>query len=184
MEEKCSILESKLFQLESSRENKNDSVERLNISDNSTENKSPAEENPAKRKFGDHLSMPRKVARLETARNISPSMSIKASSIAGLSPLLKRTKSADLHKLSPLNDEKSDTYSILKKPRLIQHHGKKSELRPIRLNKIPSLSNVDEMTASSSDQSQSTKELPSSSLSSRFTNLNNRFRLGSLSKPN
>lgn len=185
LEEKCSILESKLFQLESNRENKNDSVERLNTSDNATEGKSPTEQQPAKRKFGEHLSLPRKIAKLETTRNRSPSMCVKASSIAGLSPLLKRTKSAELHKLSPVNDEKSETYSILKKPRLIQLHTKKSELRPLRLNKNPTLSSVDEATASSNDHpSQPSKELPSSSLSSRFTNLNNRFRLGSLSKPN
>lgn len=187
-------MESKLFQLE----NKNDSSDRLSISDNATENKSPTEQQPTKRKFGEYLSLPAKVARLETTRNISPSMCVKASSIAGLSPLLKRTKSADLHKLSPANDDKSETFSILKKPRLIQHHTKKSELRPLNkmstlsLNKAPTLSRIEslrasgtinEATALSSDQSQSSKELPSSSLSSKFTNLNNRYRLGSLSKP-
>ncbi|XP_055322394.1 E3 ubiquitin-protein ligase TRAIP-like isoform X2 [Sitodiplosis mosellana] len=165
LEEKCSILESKLFQLESNRENKNDSSDRLNIIDNAIENKSPTEQQSAKRKFGEHLSLPRKVAKLETTRNVSPSMCVKASSIAGLSPLLKRTKSADLHKLSPVNDEKSETYSILKKPRLIQHHAKKSELRPLRLNKVPTLSSVDEASTSSSDPSQASKELPPSSLS-------------------
>lgn len=180
-------MESKLFQLESNRENKNDSSDRLNITDNVTEKQSPVDQqSAAKRKFGEHLSLPRKVARLDITRNVSPSMCVKASSIAGLSPLLKRTKSAEMHKLSPVNDEKTETFSILKKPRLIQNQSKKSELRPLRLNKVPTLSSVNEATTSSSEPIQPTqsKELPSNSLSGKFASLNNRFRLGSLSKPN
>lgn len=118
--------------MESNRENKNDSSVHSDITDNATDKQSPTDQqSAAKRKFGEHLSLPRKVARLDITRNVSPSMCIKASSIAGLSPLLKRTKSADFHKLSPVNDEKTETFSILKKPRLIQNQSKKSDLRPL-----------------------------------------------------
>lgn len=184
LEEKCSVLESKVFQLESNsnNENKNDSFERLNNSENVVDNQSPTDQQPAKRKFGEHLNFHKKMIRLDAARNVSPSMCIKASSIAGLSPLLKRTKSAESYKLSPINDDKAETFSILKKPRLIQNQTKKSELRPLRLHKASTLSSVDDPTTSN-DQTSSIPELPSSSLNNRFTNLNNRFRLGSLSKP-
>ncbi|XP_031618478.1 E3 ubiquitin-protein ligase TRAIP-like [Contarinia nasturtii] len=180
LEEKCSILESKVFQLESNSENRNDTVDRLNGSELVNENQSPTEQQPAKRKFGEHLSsFPRKVVKLETSRTVSPSMCVKASSIAGLSPLLKRSKSADLHKLSPAADQKSETFSIMKKPRLIQNQSKKSELRPMRPNKVPTLSTITD------NQSQSVfKPTSSSSLSSKLSTLDNRFRLGSFSKQN
>lgn len=176
-------MESKVFQLES----KNDSVDRLNSSDTATENQSPTEQQPAKRKFGEHLaSFPRKVVKLEaTTRNVSPSMCVKASSIAGLSPLLKRSKSADLHKLSPANEQKAETFSIMKKPRLIQNQTKKSELRPmVRPNKVPTLSNIDESTPIGNQSQSVFKTIPSSSLSNKLSSLDNRFRLGSFSKPN
>lgn len=181
-------MESKLFQLESKNESRNDSLERSDNIENVTENQSPTEHQSAKRKFGEHLSLPRKIVKLESARQISPAMNIKASSIAGLSPLLKRTKS-ESYKLSPLSDEKADTFSILRKPRLIQHTTKKSDLRPMRLNSFHTLSTVAEPTTSDQQkpppQKQQQQQLPStSSLSSRRFNLDNRFRLGSLSKPN
>lgn len=181
IEEKCSILESKLFQLESKNDSKNDSLERSNNMENLSDNQSPSEQHPAKRKFGEHLtSFPRKVIKLESARQISPAMNIKASSIAGLSPLLKRAKSSESYKLSPVNDDKPETFSILKKPRLIQNQTKKSDLRPVRLNNFPTPLTLSEPTLSNEPQ-----KLPSSSsVSSRFTNLDNRFRFGSLSKPN
>lgn len=179
MEEKCSILESKLFQLENSSDNvnksKDDSIE------SGVENQSPTEHQPGKRKFGEHLSFPRKVITLESARHISPSLCVKSSSIAGLSPLLKRTKSADLHKLSPANDDKTETFSILRKPRLIHQQTKKSELRPSKLNKVPTYSNNEGISATN-DLSMPSKIHPQSSLS-KMMNLDNRFRLGSLSKP-
>lgn len=181
LEEKCSILESKLFQVESNSGNQNNSAERLNSTDlTDTEKESLTEQQPAKRKFGEHLSLPRKVTKLETGRNVSPSMCIKASSIAGLSPLFKRTKSADLHKLSPLNNEKTETFSILKKPRLIQHP---TRLRSIKPNKLPALSSIDSAPFTL-DASHPSRDVPSTSLGSRLMNLDNRFRLGSLSKPN
>lgn len=181
IEEKCSILESKLFQLESKNDSKNDSLERSNNMENLYDNQSSSEQHPAKRKFGEHLTtFPRKVIKLESSRQISPAMNIKASSIAGLSPLLKRAKSSESYKLSPVNDDKPETFSILKKPRLIQNQTKKSDLRPVRLNNFPTPMTLSEPTLSNEPQ-----KLPSSSsLSSRFTNLDNRFRFGSLSKPN
>lgn len=181
------MLESRVFQLENTNDNKNNSTDRLNSSSESMiENRSPTgqqaqlpqSEMPVKRTFGDHLTFHKKAA----GRNLSPSMLVKASSIAGLSPLLKRTKSAELHKLSPINnDEKSDTFSILKKPRLIQQNSKKSELRPIRLNKGSALSTVDEKQASNGGDAQSTNRNFASIKTSSF---NNKFRLGGLSKPN
>lgn len=184
LEEKCSVLESRVFQLESNNENKNDSTDRLNNSENMSEKKSPVEQPSTKRTFGEHLTFHKRVVKLESGRNVSPSMCVKASSIAGLSPLMKRTKSAESYKLSPpVNNEKSDTYSILKKPRLIQHHTKKSELRPLRLNNAPTLSSVDK-AAASSDHEHTTNHPYTSGLSSQMSSLNSRFRLGSLSKPN
>lgn len=193
------MLESRVFQLENSNDSKNNSTDRLNSSNDSMiENKSPTAEQlhpssmTAKRKFGDHLTFHKKCVQIESAggRNISPSLSIKASSIAGLSPLLKRTKSAESYKLSPIGDSEkpTDTFSILKKPRLIQQHTKKSELRPMRLNKVPStLSSVDEKMASNSGAGGSDAQ----SFNRNYTTMlgqtsgfNNKFRLGGLSKPN
>lgn len=194
LEEKCSVLESRVFQLENSNDNKNNSTDRLNSSSESMiENRLPTEQQaqspsssmPVKRTFGDHLTFHKKCVKMESAgRNLSPSMCVKASSIAGLSPLLKRTKSAESYKLSPIgNDEKPDTFSILRKPRLIQHHTKKSELRPIRLNKASTLSSVDEKLASNGD-AQSTNRNQYTSLNSQTSGFNGKFRLGGLSKPN
>lgn len=182
--EKCLILESKLFQLRSKSENKDDSLDVSNNIENVATNQSP-EEQPAKRKFGEHLTFTRKVVKLESSRQISPAMNIKASSIAGLSPLLKRAKASESYKLSPVNDEKSETYSILKKPRLIQNQVKKSDLRPSRLNHIPTLSTIVAEPTSSNQQQQTTSQQqlpPSSSL--KIAGLNNRFRFGSFAKPN
>lgn len=162
-----------------------DSVERLNISDG-IENKSPTEYplDIGKRKFGEHLTFPRKLIKIENGRNVSPSLSVKASSIAGLSPLLKRTKSADLHKLSPANNDKTETFSILKKPRLIQQNAKKIELRSSKWVNVATFGedkNIRE-DEKSNEQTQNSKFLPQSSLS-RAMNLDNRYRFGSLSKP-
>lgn len=182
MEEKCSELESRVFQLESNNENKNVSSDSLNNSENMMEKKSPIEQMPIKRTFGEHLKFHKKSIKLESGRNVSPSLCVKASSIAGLSPLLKRTKSAELHKLSPpVNNDKSDTFSILKKPRLIQQNSKKSDLRPLRLNNAPTLSNIDKTPNINPPTSNNGF---SNGLSSQISSLNNRFRLGSLSKPN
>lgn len=187
MEEKCSILESRVFQLESNNVNKNDSTDdSLNNSENTNENKSPTDRLPNKRTFGEHSMFHRKVVALESYRKTSPSTSIKASSIGGLSPLLKRTKSAESYKLSPLSkDAKSETFSILQKPRLINHQTKKSVLRPSRLEKksvMSTLSSVNENPAA--DQAKSTNFTFSNMPNSQMTNLNNRFRMGALSKPN
>lgn len=181
------MLESRVFQLENTNDNKNNSTDRLNSSSESMiENKSPADQQlqpqplvPIKRTFGDHLTFHKKSA----GRNLSPSMLVKASSIAGLSPLLKRTKSAESYKLSPIaNDEKPDTFSILKKPRLIQHHSKKSELRPIRLNKASTLSSVDEKVVSNSGEQSMNRNY--ASVNNQTSGFNSKFRLGGLSKPN
>lgn len=151
-------------------------------SESGNENQSPVDQ-AIKRKFGEHLSLPRKVIKLDGTRNVSPSMCIKSSSIAGLSPLLKRTKSSDLHKLSPANEDKTENFSILKKPRLIHHQTKKSELRPIRLITPSSLSHSNE-TVANGDRSQAATSLPSSSLGSNLNSkLDNRFGLRPLSKP-
>lgn len=167
--------------MESKSENKNDSSDRLNNSDNTSEKGSPSDHPPMKRTFGEHLAFHKKSVKLESGRNVSPSLCVKASSIAGLSPLLKRTKSAESYKLSPpINGEKSDTFSILKKPRLIQQNSKKSELRPLRLNNAMTISNADKSSSlAQSDQVKNT----ANGLSSQISSLNNRFRLGSLSKP-
>lgn len=188
LEEKCSVLESRVFQLENTSDNKNNSTDRLNSSSESMiENKSPTGQQaqppqstmPVKRTFGDHLTFHKKSA----GRNLSPSMLVKASSIAGLSPLLKRTKSAESYKLSPINnDEKSETFSILKKPRLIQHHSKKSELRPIRLNKASALSTVDEKLASNGEAQATNRNF--ATINGQTSSFNSKFRLGGLSKPN
>lgn len=186
LEEKCSELESRVFQLESSSENKNDSTDRLNSSDNSAEKSSPIDHPPMKRTFGEHLVFHKKSSKLESVgRNVSPSLCVKASSIAGLSPLMKRTKSAESYKLSPpVNSEKSDTFSILRKPRLITQVSKKSELRPLRLNNAQTISNADKFTSlAQSDQVQNSKNAVANGLSGQISSLNNRFRLGSLSKP-
>lgn len=182
------MLESRVFQLENINDNKNNSTDRLNSSNESmTENRSPAEQqaqppssmSSIKRTFGDHLTFHKKCA----GRNLSPSMCVKASSIAGLSPLLKRTKSAESYKLSPIaNDEKPDTFSFLKKPRLIHNHTKKSELRPIRLNKASTLSSVDENLAMNGDAKAINRNF--TSLNSQTSGFNSKFRLGGLSKPN
>lgn len=120
-------------------------------------------------------------------------MSIRSSSIAGLSPLLKRTKSAESYKLSPLSNDKPETFSILKKPRLIQNHhqSKKSELRPQRLisQNMPNSFNVNATTTSTSsriDQSQSIfdSNIAATGFSNKLSNLNSRFRSGTLSKFN
>lgn len=192
MEEKCSVLESRVFQLENSGESKNNSIDRLNSSNDSMiENGPPTEQQPSslvspplaqiKRKFGDHLTFHKKCVKIESAgRNVSPSMCIKASSIAGLSPLLKRTKSAESYKLSPIaNDDKPETFSILKKPRLIQHHTKKSELRPIPSQKVLTLS-----SSASNGEAQITINRNYTSMNSQTSGFNSKFRLGGLSKPN
>lgn len=181
------MLESRVFQLENINDSKYTSTDRLNSSSESMiENKSPTGQQaqlqpqamPIKRTFGDHLTFHKKSA----GRNLSPSMLVKASSIAGLSPLLKRTKAAESYKLSPItNDDKSDTFSILKKPRLIQNQTKKSELRPIRLNKATALSTVDDKQASASDAQSTNRNYVS--VNSQTSSLNGKFRLGGLSKP-
>lgn len=193
LEEKCSVLESRVFQLENINDSKNNSTDRFNSSgDSMIENRSPTAQQaqqpqsstvPVKRTFGDHLTFHKKSVKLESSagRHPSPSMLVKASSIAGLSPLLKRTKSAESHKLSPIgNADKSDTFSILRKPRLIQNQTKKSELRPIRLNKASTLSTVDEK---SNTDTQSTNR-NYASVNGQISSFNNKFRLGGLSKPN
>lgn len=122
----------------------------------------------------------------------SPSLSIKSSSIAGLSPLLKRTKSAESYKLSPLSNDKPETFSILKKPRLIQnqHQSKKSELRPQRLiaPNIPNSFNVNATATTGHIRNQQSQSIidpnTATGFSNKLSNLNNRFRSGTLSKFN
>lgn len=193
------MLESRVFQLENSNDSKNNSTDRLNSSSESMiENQLPTEQQhhqqphtsslpmPIKRTFGDHLTFHKKSDKMELAagRNFSPSMCIKASSIAGLSPLLKRTKSAEAYKLSPnSNDDKSDTFSILKKPRLIQNHTKKSALRPIRLNKVPTLSSLDEKSTCDNSDGQSINR-NYTTVSGQTSGFNGKFRFGGISKPN
>lgn len=186
LEEKCSVLESRVFQLENSSDSKNDSADRMNSSTESMiENRSPTEQQTtvqSKRTFGDHLTFHKKCVKLDSAagRNLSPSMCVKASSIAGLSPLLKRTKSAECYKLSPVgNDDKPDTFSILKKPRLIQHHTKKSELRPVRLNKASTQPNA---APANGDAQSANRNF--TSMNTQTAGFNSKFRLGGLSKPN
>lgn len=141
LEEKCSLLESRIFQLE----NRNDSID-CDI-ENMTYNKpiavpdkSNAEDKNSK------SSLPKQSVRIDFEKTVSafyklsaivyftkkilifipqvkmPALNIRSSSIAGLSPLLKRAKTSDTYKLSPINNDKPETFSILKRPRLLQSH--------------------------------------------------------------
>lgn len=102
-----------------------------------------------------------------------------------MSPLLKRTKSAESYKMSPLGNDQTEIYSIMKKPRLVQTHSKKSDLRPQRLQMPSSLSSTSISTSLNTDAQSTTdpSQPSSSSLGSRLGGLNtNRFRLGPLTK--
>lgn len=98
---------------------------------------------------------------------------------------MKRTKSADLYKLSPNTNEPSETLSIMKKPRLIQTHTKKSDLRPQRLQ-MPSSKPIDfQPKIIESQPISSSTSTNTNSLTHKIGNIgsmNNRFRLGPLTK--
>lgn len=193
-------------------ENRNDS----DIENSMIEKNAKTAEKSAGLSFTEILSHPMKTIKLDLGKNVcfigklsfncyslkclfiivffifqlkSPSLSIKSSSIAGLSPLLKRTKSAESYKLSPLSNDKPETYSILKRPRLIQNHhqSKKSELRPQRLI-APNSFNVNATATTSHIRNQQSQSIidpnTASGFSNKLSNLNNRFRSGTLSKFN